>query len=128
MLHVNKKGANQPAKPLLIKGVSSRDNLILLHSNNIGTDQPVHLHFVIHLLESVISRLATCKILITKLVSVAQHVGLSLTWWQAPDRFAQNEIQLELYRTQNLHYLRLWCMLSVLYAVLCDGFDIQFRS
>ena len=39
--------------------------------------------FVIHLLESVKYQLATCKILITQLVLVAQQVRLSLTWSQA---------------------------------------------
>ena len=48
---------------------SMRDNLPSVFANNNGTDQLVHPHslisaFVIHLLESIISRLATSEILI----------------------------------------------------------------
>ena len=49
-------------------------------SNNTGADQPAHLHslisvFVIHILESIICKLAT----FFKLVSVAEETGLNLT-------------------------------------------------
>ena len=55
-----------------------------MFNNNKGTDQPAHPRslisaFVIGLLESYISRLATSKISIFKLVSVAEETGLSLT-------------------------------------------------
>ena len=50
---------------------------------NKGADQPAHLRrlisaFVIHLLESIISKLASSKISIFELVSVAEETGLSL--------------------------------------------------
>ena len=50
---------------------------------NKGADQPAHLRrlisaFVIRLLESIISKLASSKISIFKLVSVAEETGLSL--------------------------------------------------
>ena len=54
-----------------------------------SADQPAHLcslisAFVIRLLESFISRLATSKISIFKLVSVAEETGLSLTLLETP--------------------------------------------
>ena len=63
-----------------------RENLSSVFANHTGADQPVHLHlrslisaFVIHLLESIISKLATCKVSIFQLVSVAEQTVLSLT-------------------------------------------------
>ena len=55
--------------------------------NNKGADQPEHPHslisaFVIHLLESIISRLATSTMPIFLLVSVAEQAGLNLTLWE----------------------------------------------
>ena len=52
-----------------------QENLTLLHSNNKGADQPAHLrslisHFVICSLESVLAKLATCKVSVMQLVSV----------------------------------------------------------
>ena len=57
--------------------------------NNKGADQPAHLHslistFVIRLLESIISKLATSEISIFQLVSVAEETGLSLTFPETP--------------------------------------------
>ena len=54
------------------------------YANNKGADQPAHPHslissFVFHLLESIISRLATSEISIFKLVSGAEQAGLNLT-------------------------------------------------
>ena len=54
-----------------------------MFANNTDADQPAHRcslisAFVIRLLESIISRLATSKILIFLLVSVAEETGLSL--------------------------------------------------
>ena len=56
----------------------------ILHANNKGADQPVHPRslisvFVICLLESKLSKLASCIILIFHLVSVSEQIGLSLT-------------------------------------------------
>ena len=53
-------------------------------ANNTGADQPAHLRslisaFVIHFLESIISRLDTSEISIFWLVSVAEQAGLNLT-------------------------------------------------
>ena len=52
-------------------------------ANNKGPDQPAHLRrlistFVIHFLKSIIYRLATSKISIFYLVSVAEETGLCL--------------------------------------------------
>ena len=54
-------------------------------ANNTGTDQPAHLHslisaFVIHFLESIISKFATSEISIFYLVPVAEETGLSLVF------------------------------------------------
>ena len=59
------------------------ENLILLHVNNNGTDQPVHPHSLISAiaicsLENAISKLATCKISRFYLVSLAEQAGLSM--------------------------------------------------
>ena len=53
--------------------------------NNKGADQTAHMHslisaFVVHSLESIISKLATSDISIYKLVSVAEQASFSLTW------------------------------------------------
>ena len=58
-------------------------------ANNTGTDQPVHPRslisaFVIRLLESIICKLATDKISIFKLVSVAEETGLKLALSDTP--------------------------------------------
>ena len=63
---------------------SSRENLVLLHANNKGADQPGHPHsliiaFDIHSLESIIAKLAAFKISRFYLVSVAEQSGLSFT-------------------------------------------------
>ena len=57
--------------------------------NNKGTDQPAHpgrpiSTFVIHFLESIISKLATSKISIFQLVSIAEEIFLSLALMQTP--------------------------------------------
>ena len=59
-------------------------------ANNTGADQPAHPRslisaFVIHFLESFISRLATSEISIFELVSVAEQVGLNLTLSKTPE-------------------------------------------
>ena len=59
-----------------------RENLILLQENNKGADQPAHPHsmsIVICVLEKIIAKHATCKIIIIYLVIVAEQAGLSLT-------------------------------------------------
>ena len=62
---------------------SAQENLSSVVCNNKGVDQPAHPRrlisaFVIRVLESIISNLATSKILIFKLVSIAEETGLSL--------------------------------------------------
>ena len=57
--------------------------------NNKGADQPAHPRslisaFVIHLLESIISRLARSEISIFQLVSVTEQAGLKLTVSETP--------------------------------------------
>ena len=54
--------------------------MILLHANNKGTDHPVHPHslisaFVIILLESNKSKLATCKIQYSRYISLSNLAG-----------------------------------------------------
>ena len=58
-------------------------------ANNKGADQPAHPRslisaFVIHLLESIISTLATNKLSFFYLVSVAEQGGLSLAFSETP--------------------------------------------
>ena len=64
-------------------GLDARKPVFRGFANNKGADQPVHpcsliSAFVICLLESIISRLATSKLSIFYLVSVAEESGLSL--------------------------------------------------
>ena len=68
---------------------SLRENLSSGFANNKGADQPAHARslistFVICLLKSIISRLATGKISIFKLVSVAEETGLSIILSETP--------------------------------------------
>ena len=67
-----------------INWASRRENLSLGVCKNKGANQPAQPRrvisaFVFHLLESIISRLATRKISIFYLVSVAEQAGLNLT-------------------------------------------------
>ena len=64
------------------------ENPILLHVNNKGADHPAHnlvSIFVICILESITSKLTTCKLSIVKLVSVAEQAGWKFT--EMKDRF-----------------------------------------
>ena len=66
-----------------------RENLSSVLANSKGADQPAHPHclastFVIHLLESIIHKLGRSEILIFYLVSVAEQIGLSLSWSETP--------------------------------------------
>ena len=68
-------------------------------SLRICADQPAHSHrlisaFVIRLLASMISKLASSEISIFWLVSVAKDTGLSLTLSETPDSFCRDEAQL----------------------------------
>ena len=69
-------------------GLKAR-NLSAVFANNKGANQPAHRYsvisaFVICLLESIISRLATSKFSIFYLVSVAKETGLSLPLLEIP--------------------------------------------
>ena len=60
-----------------------RENLSSVFANNKGIDQPWHLcrlisSFVLTILESIISKLATTEISAFKLVSVAEQAGLNI--------------------------------------------------
>ena len=74
-----------------------REKICLLgFPNNKGADQPAHPRslisaFVIRLLESIISRLATREILIFQLVSVVEQAGLSPGWSETPKTFFSRE-------------------------------------
>ena len=73
----------QVSAPLKTKSsiwASTRENLSLVFANNKGADQPAHTRslisaFVIHLLESILSKLATSEVSIFYLVSVAEGTG-----------------------------------------------------
>ena len=74
---------------ICIKGPGREKTCLRGFANNIGADKPVPTHslisaFVIRLLESIISRLASSEISIFKLVSVAEETGLSLTLSETP--------------------------------------------
>ena len=62
---------------------TSQENLNLLLANNKDTDQSAHPRsliciFVIRYLESLLAKLAPCKISVFLLVAVAEQAGLSL--------------------------------------------------
>ena len=72
----------------------TRENLSSVFANNKGADQSAHPRilistFVIHSLESIISRLATSKISLFWLVSVADQAGLNLNLSETPDSFCR---------------------------------------
>ena len=61
-------------------GSLRKKNVTLLHANNRDADQTAHLHslisaFVIGFFESIIVKLAPCRISLFYLVSVAEHFG-----------------------------------------------------
>ena len=68
--------------------------------NNKGADQPAHSRslinaFVIRVLESTISKLATSEISVFLIVSVAEQDGLKLTLSENPeDRFCRDEAHI----------------------------------
>ena len=62
---------------------------LLLHVNNKGAYQPARQGCLISTfdfpsLQSIICKLASCKVPIFKLVSVAEQTGLSLAWSETP--------------------------------------------
>ena len=74
---------------LLIIEPQREKTCLLGFANNKGAYQPVHPRspisaFVIRILESTMSRLATSEILIFWLVSVAEQAGLNLTLSNTP--------------------------------------------
>ena len=74
---------------LLIYGPPRKKTCLWGFANNKGADKPAHplsliSTFVIRLLESSISRLATSKLSIFLLVSVAEQAGLNLTLSETP--------------------------------------------
>ena len=65
------------------------ENLTLLHVNNKGADQPAHPHslisaFVIRFLQSMKFKLASNIISSLQLVFAAEQVVLSMTWSEIP--------------------------------------------
>ena len=61
----------------------------LVRANNKGADQTAHVRsllsaFVIRFLEGIIAKLASCKISITLLVSVAEKTELRFAWSRTP--------------------------------------------
>ena len=74
---------------LTLKLALMQENLSSGFANNTGADQLAHPRilisaFVIRILESNISRLATKEISNCQLVSVAEQAGLNLTLWETP--------------------------------------------
>ena len=70
------------------------------YANNKGADQPAHPRslistFVVRCLDSVMSLVSVTKISSLMLASVAEQVGLSLTWSETPkDTFFHDKAQL----------------------------------
>ena len=69
-----------------MKWTSTQENLSSGYANK-GADQPAHTRslistFVIPVLESIMSQLATLQILILQLVSVAEETDFSLALWE----------------------------------------------
>ena len=67
----------------------TRENLSSVFANNKSADKPADPHslistFVIHLLESIISKFAKSEFSIFWLVSVAEETGLGLTFRETP--------------------------------------------
>ena len=67
--------------------ISTLENSTLLHAENKGTDQPAHMRslisaFVIHILESIKSKLDMSEISIFQLVS--EQVGFGMAWSKTP--------------------------------------------
>ena len=67
----------------MIYGLPREKTCLLVFVNNTGSDQPAHSRsliraFVIRLLESIISQLASSEISMFYLVSVAEEAGLTL--------------------------------------------------
>ena len=72
------------------KGPPHEKTCFIPYANNKGADQPAHScslisTFVVHCLDSIIPILAIPKISRLQLISVAEQLGLSLTWSQTPD-------------------------------------------
>ena len=66
-----------------------RENLSSVFLDNKGADEPAHRRslisaFVIHLLESIMSELATSEIPLIWLVSVVEQAGCGMTWTENP--------------------------------------------
>ena len=75
--------------PVIIFGPRREKTCLRGFANNTGADQPAHLRslistFVIHFLESIISKLAISEISIFHLVPVAEQSGLSLALSETP--------------------------------------------
>ena len=70
------------------------------YANNKGADKPAHSRslisaFVVHCLDSVMSRVSVTKISSLMLAPVAEQVSLSLTWSETPeDTFSHDEAEL----------------------------------
>ena len=74
---------------LLIIGPQREKPYLRGFVKNKGADQPAHRRslisaFVFHILESIISKLATCEFLTFKLVSVAEQADLNLVLSEKP--------------------------------------------
>ena len=79
----------QEAKLLGSMGPKRKKTFILGFANNKRADQPAHTHrlsnaYVIHLLDSIISKLTTNKKSILWMVSEAEKTGLSLALLKTP--------------------------------------------
>ena len=82
-----------------MKWASTRENLSSGFANNKGADQPAHPRslisvFVIPVLESIISKLASSEFSIFWRVSVAEHTGLGKTWSEPCRQFSRDVVQM----------------------------------
>ena len=84
-----------------IKWATSRENLFTPYVNNKGSDQTVHPHslisnFVVRCFDSITPIVPKTKVSNLSLVSVAEQIGLSLTWSSTTeDRFSRDEAQIK---------------------------------
>ena len=85
-----------------IKRATSLENLFMPYVNKKGSDQPVHPHslisnFVVRCFDSIISIVAKNKVSSLSLVSVAEQIGLSLTWSHTTEnRFSRDKAQIKM--------------------------------
>ena len=87
---------------VLVYGPQRQKTSLWWFANNTGADQPAHPRslisaFVIHVFESILSRLDTSEISNFKIAFVAEETDLSLAFKKNEDRFCCDEAYIESY-------------------------------